>query len=156
MTIARTALQAIWQDAGLPPDALADASLEGNDPIFPSSFAVGAAAQSTIAAAALAACELGHARGTPRQQVTLDMAHAAAECTGWFSLDGQAPEVWDPISGLYACADGHVRIHANFAHHRAGALRLLGLDPDVAVRADAETALQTWRALDFEQAAADK
>ncbi|MBS0340765.1 MAG: CoA transferase, partial [Proteobacteria bacterium] len=48
------------------------------------------------------------------------------------------------------------RIHANFAHHRAGALRLLGLDPDVAVRADAEAALESWRALDFEQAAADQ
>jgi hypothetical protein len=48
-------------------------------------------------------------------------------------LDGRTPEVWDKISGLYACGGGRmpgwVRIHANFAHHRDGALRLLGLPP---------------------------
>jgi hypothetical protein len=49
-----------------------------------------------------------------------------------------------------------VRVHANFAHHRDGALRLLGLAPETAQRADAERALQAWRALDFEQAAADR
>ena len=140
--------------AGLPDDALGHLSLTGTDPVFPSSFAVGTAAQSTIAAAALAACEVGHARGAPRQQVSVDMTHAAVECTGWFSLDGQVPELWDPISGLYRCTDGFVRIHANFAHHREGALRLLGLDPDVATRADAEAALLTWRASDYEDAAA--
>ncbi|SFL86182.1 CoA-transferase family III [Variovorax sp. OV329] len=128
--------------------------LVGSDPVYPSSFAVGTAAQSTITAAALAACEVGHARGTPRQEVSVDMAHAAVECTGWFSLDGKVPEVWDPVSGLYRCADGHARIHANFAHHREGALKLLGLDPDVATRADAEAALLGWKALDFEDAAA--
>lgn len=156
MSIARTALESIWNHAGLPSEAVDCVGLSGGDPVFPSSFAVGAAAQSTIAAAALAACELGHVRGAQRQQVAVDMTHAAAESTGWFSIDGEAPELWDPISGLYRCADGHVRIHANFAHHREGALRLLKLDPDVATRADVETALQSWRALDFEDAAAAK
>ena len=101
------------------------ANLGGSDPVLPSSFRVGAAAQSTIAAAALAACELGHVRGAERQQVRVDMAHAALECTSWFSLDGVSPDPWDKFSGLYQCADGWVRIHANFAHHREGALRLL-------------------------------
>ncbi|MBC7394473.1 MAG: CoA transferase, partial [Variovorax sp.] len=76
----------LWADAGLPAEALGCAHLAGTDPVFPSSFAVGAAAQSTIAAAALAACELGHLRGAPRQQVAVDMTHAAVECTGWFSV----------------------------------------------------------------------
>lgn len=156
MSIARTALESIWNHAGLPSEAVDCVGLSGGDPVFPSSFAVGAAAQSTIAAAALAACELGHVRGAQRQQVAVDMTHAAAESTGWFSIDGEAPELWDPISGLYRCAHGHVRIHANFAHHREGALRLLKLDPDVATRADVETALQSWRALDFEDAASAK
>ena len=109
-----------------------------------------------VAAAALAACELGHARGVPRQEVRVDVEHAAIECTGWFSLDGKMPDLWDPFSGLYRCADGHVRIHANFAHHRDGALRLLGLDPATAQRSDAERALLDWRALDFEEAAAQR
>ena len=149
------ALADLWQLGGLPADALRHAVLTGSDPAFPSSFAVGTAAQASIAAAALAACELGHWRGQARQDVAVDMAHAALECTGWFSLDGKVPELWDKFSGLYACADGWVRIHANFAHHREGALRLMGLSPETATRADAERMLLTWRATDFEQAAAD-
>ena len=150
------ALTGLWQLAGLSADALPYAQLSGADPVLPSSFAVGTAAQTSIAAAALAACELGHARGQPRQQVSVDMAHAAMECSAWFSLDGRTPDAWDKFSGLYRCSDGWVRVHANFAHHRDGALRLLGLDPASAERADAQQALLSWPALDFEQAAADK
>lgn len=139
----------------IPQACLPKLHLTGADPAFPSSFAVGTAAQATIAAAALAACELGHLRGQPRQDVAVDMTHAALECSGWFSLNGRTPELWDKFSGLYACADGWVRIHANFAHHRDGALRLMGLRPDTATRADAERALLGWHAADFEQAAAD-
>lgn len=148
-------LQGLWQAAGLPAQALACAQLHGADPVFPSSFRVGTAAQCTIAAAALAACEVGQQRGTARQRVTVDMTHAAIECSGWFSVDGRVPETWDAFSGLYRCADGHVRLHANFRHHREGALRLLGLDPATARRSDAEQALLRWRAIDFENASAD-
>ncbi|MGQ3000223.1 MAG: CoA transferase, partial [Variovorax sp.] len=52
-------LHDLWRQAGLPADALPLARLTGADPVLPSSFAVGAAAQGSIAAAALAACELG-------------------------------------------------------------------------------------------------
>ena len=148
-------LAALWHCAGLPEQALNHAVLTGSDPVFPSSFAVGTAAQTSIAAAALAACEWGHLRGQSRQQVTVDMAPAALECTGWFSLNGKVPEPWDKFSGLYACADGWVRIHTNFAHHRDGTLRLMGLVPDTATRADAEQAMRGWRAAEFEDAAAD-
>ncbi|MDM0028426.1 CoA transferase [Variovorax saccharolyticus] len=151
---ASEALRGLWLQAGLPEEALGFAQLTGADPVLPSSFAVGTAAQSTIAAAALAACELGHQRGAARQTVSVDMAHAALECTGWFSLDGRVPELWDAFSGLYRAADGWVRIHANFAHHREGALRLLGLDPQGAQRADAQAAMLQWKAIDFEDAAA--
>lgn len=149
------ALSALWLLSRLPAQALDWIDLTGQDPVFPSSFAVGTAAQASIAAAALAACELGHARGALRQRVVVDMAHAAAECTGWFTLDGHEPELWDPFAGLYRCADGYVRVHTNFRHHRDGALRLLDLDPATATRANAEQALLGWKALDFEQAAAD-
>jgi crotonobetainyl-CoA:carnitine CoA-transferase CaiB-like acyl-CoA transferase len=148
------ALAGLWRLAGLPEDALSFADLTGSDPVFPSSFAVATAAQSTIAAAALAACELGHVRGTPRQRVAVDSVHAACECLGWFSIDGRVPDPWDKFSGLYRARDGWVRIHANFAHHRDGALRLLGLDPSTTDRATAEQAMLSWNALDFEDAAA--
>jgi len=149
------ALRDLWQLAKLPEDALGFADLTGADPVLPSSFAVGTAAQATIAAAALAACEVGHVRGTPRQRVGVDMVHAALECVGPFTVNGVAPEVWDKFSGLYACADGWVRVHANFAHHREGALRLLGLQPATATREEAERAMRRWRGIDFETAAAE-
>ncbi len=146
----------LWRLGGLPPDALPHAVLTGTEPVMPSSFAVGTAAQAPIAAAALAACEVGHTRGQARQNVSVDMTHAALECTAWFSLDGRVADIWDKFSGLYRCADGWVRVHANFAHHRAGALRLMGLNPDTATRQDAEQAMLTRRAFEFEQAAADQ
>ena len=150
----RTVLADLWQRAGLAPEVPSRAVLTGHDGQIPSSFAVGTAAQTTIAAAALAACELGHLRGQARQTVSVALAHAALECTCWFSLDGKVPAAWDQFSGLYQCADGQVRIHTNFAHHRDGALRLMGLDPKTATRAEAEAAMLTQQALAFEQIAA--
>lgn len=149
-------LRELWRLGGLPVEALDSVHLVGADPVFPSSFAVGTAAQTTVAAAALAASELGRLRGLAMPQLNVDMTHAAVEATGWFSIDGIAPDLWDTFSGLYRCADGYVRIHANFAHHREGALRLLGLDPSISKRDDVERALRTWGALDFEEAAAEK
>lgn len=152
---AGAALHSIWSRDGLPEKALEWLSLSGRDPVYPSSFAVGAAAQSTLAAAALAACELAHLRGAERQRVSVDMLAAAVESTGWFTLDGQEQSLRNAFSGLYRCADGMVRVHTNFDHHRDGALRLLGLDPASATRADADRAMLTWKALDFEQTAAE-
>jgi crotonobetainyl-CoA:carnitine CoA-transferase CaiB-like acyl-CoA transferase len=149
------ALAGLWQLAGLPAGALPFAVLNGQDPVLPSSFAVGTAAQATVAAAALAACEIGHVRGQQRQQVGVDMTHAALDCLAWFSIDGRTPDAWDKFSGLYECSDGWVRVHANFAHHRDGALRLLGLDPSTAERPDAEKAMRGWKAIDFETASAN-
>ncbi|MFZ4287292.1 CoA transferase [Variovorax sp. HJSM1_2] len=145
-----------WAAAGLPVESLNQVQLTGADPVLPSSFHVGTAAQVSIAAAALAACELAQVRGAPRQMLSVDMLAAAQECTGWFSVDGVVPPKWDPFSGLYRCADGWVRIHANFAHHRDGALRLLGLAPETAQPADVTAALQDWRAEAFETAAAEQ
>ena len=145
----------LWQWSGLDSAALRNVVLTGRDPVMPSSFAVGTVAQTTIAAAALAACELGHLRGQSRQTVSVDMTHAALECSAWFSLNGKVPEMWDKFSGAYRCADGWVRIHTNFAHHRDGALRLMGLNAATASRADAEVFMRTQSAFAFEQAAAD-
>ena len=155
------ALQMLWQAAGLPTDSLPQARLPGREPVLPSSFAVGTAAQAALAAGALAAAEVGRQRGGPRQQVTVDMRHAALECCTHFLLNGQPLQPWDKLAGLYPCGDdagsaGWVRIHTNFAHHRDGALRLLGLPEGPGTEAaDVRRALRGWTALDFEQAAAD-
>jgi crotonobetainyl-CoA:carnitine CoA-transferase CaiB-like acyl-CoA transferase len=154
--LGQDALRAIWSMAAMPAAALDFARLTGADPVLPSSFAVGLAAQSTIAAAALAACELGHLRGMPRQTVAVDMRHAAFECLSWYWLNGQAIDPWDAFAGLYRTADGWVRLHTNFSHHRDGALSLLGLQPAAAQRTDVERALLGWKAVEFETAAAQR
>ena len=51
-------LSQIWRDAGYPAEALGGLRLTGSEPVLPSSFRVGTAAQVTIAAATLAAAEL--------------------------------------------------------------------------------------------------
>lgn len=154
------ALASIWAAAGLPDDSLAQLTMTGVEPVLPSSFAVGTAAQVSFAAAALAASDIGRARNGLRQQVQVGMHHAALECTARFLVDGRAPDAWDQLAGLYACGphgrSGWVRIHTNFAHHRDGVLRLLGLPEGAATTRDAVAqALASWRADAFEQAATD-
>jgi crotonobetainyl-CoA:carnitine CoA-transferase CaiB-like acyl-CoA transferase len=154
----REVLKALWLGAGLAPSALEDVTLSGADPVLPSSFAVGTAAQSSLAAAALAAAGIGQFRNGLRQHVSIDMRHAALECCGHFSLDGSVPPLWDPIAGLYPChggaAPGWVRLHTNFAHHRDGVLRLLGLPVGAQTAREAvAAALLSWSAGEFEAAA---
>ena len=127
---------------------------------MPSSFAVGTAAQVSLAAAALASAELGRLRNGLVQEVAVDMTEAALESTAHFALDGKTPDAWDPIAGLYPCgADGTrgwVRLHTNFAHHRDGVLRLLGLPEGKGTpREQVAAALESYDALAFEAAAAD-
>src|SRR2546421_12390866 len=55
--IARRALAEIWRAAGHSEAALEAIDLTGAEPVLPSSFPVGSAAQATIAAAAMAAGE---------------------------------------------------------------------------------------------------
>ncbi len=158
---APSVLAELWRDARLPEPALARIELSGSEPGIASSFAVGDAAQASLGAAALAAAEIRHLRGQGRQDVRVDRAHVLAECALWFSIDGVTPPTWDKISGLYPCGDavgapGWVRIHANFAHHRDGALRLLGCAPGADTGRDAvRSALRHWHAEAFETVAAE-
>ncbi|MFN7308183.1 MAG: CoA transferase, partial [Acetobacteraceae bacterium] len=150
-------LTALWRQASLDPAALSHISLTGAEPIQPSSFRVDAAAQSSIAASGLAAAQIHQRRGGGAQRVAVDMRDAAIEFRSehWLSIAGRpAGARWDAIAGLYLCGDGRwVRLHTNFPHHRDGVLRLLG---DVAHdRAAVAAALSTWRAADFETAAAE-
>ncbi|MGH7041825.1 MAG: CoA transferase [Acetobacteraceae bacterium] len=149
------ALAGLWTELGLPPAVLHDADLSGADPVLPSSFALGAAAQAAIGASGLAASAIHQLRGGARQTVAVAMRHAATDfhSEGWLTFDGKARgDGWDRIAGLYPCADGRwVRLHTNFPHHREGVLKLLGCAYD---RAEVAIALLAWNALAFEDAAA--
>lgn len=110
-----SALSHLWTVLGQPANVLSRAALTGAEPALPSSFAVGTLAQSTIAAAALAAAQVDTLRSGRQQTVSVDMHHAALEFRSerYFRVDGQLPpEPWDKIAGLYRCGDGRwVRLH---------------------------------------------
>jgi len=159
--LSEAAARAIWDAAGLPVSALSRLTLTGSEPGLPSSFAVSTAAQASLAVAALAAAEIGRERNGLAQAVSVDLVDAAVECTGRFTIDGVAPQVWDKIAGLYRCgpaADGEwVRLHTNFAHHRDGVLRLLGLPEGAGTTRDqVAAALGSWGAADLEDRAAER
>jgi len=151
----RAVLETLWRQHGHMPAALDHLELTGHEPVLPSSFAVGTAMQTSVAASALAAAEIWHARTGRRQRVGVDMRAAAiaARSERYFTVDdGPAPELWDKIAGTYQCGDGRwVRLHTNFPHHRDGVLTLLGCAWDKAAVAEA---LRGWKAFDFEEAAA--
>ena len=130
----KTVLADLWQMAGQPADALEAITLTGAEPVLPSSFAVGTAAQATIAASALAANELWRLRAGRRQRVSVDMRHAGVECRSerYLCVDNKrAREHRDKAVGLYRCGDGRwVRLHTNLPHHCAGTLKLLQAEYD--------------------------
>lgn len=149
-------LASLWRLAGLGEPAAETLALPGKEPVLPSSFRVDAAAQASIAAAALAAAEIWRRRGGRPQRVTVDMRHAALEFRSehLLTLDGREPgDSWDSIAGTYRCGDGGwVRLHTNFPHHREGVLRLLGCAGE---RGAVAAALQGREAEGFETAAAE-
>ncbi|MBO0764892.1 MAG: CoA transferase, partial [Hyphomicrobiaceae bacterium] len=131
-------------------------ALTGAEPALPSSFRVGSLAQSTIAAAGLAAAEVWRQRTRRPQAVSVDMRRAAIEFRSerYMRLDGKPPGPrWDKIAGVYGTGDGrYVRLHTNFPHHREGMLKLLGCAYE---REAVEAALLKWQAEPFETASAD-
>ena len=149
-------LNQLWLAAGGERDALQDVVLAGREPVLPSSFRVGTIAQTSIAAAALAAAAIWRQRTGERQTVSVDMRHAAVEFRSerYLRIAGKPPgPTWDKIAGVYRTGDGRkVRLHTNFPHHRQGILKLL----DCAYDRDAvAAALLSWQAEPFETAAAE-
>jgi len=144
----------LWRLAGAEPGALDHLTLTGHEPALPSSFRIGAAAQASIAVAALAAAELRHRAGAPRQRVSVDTRHAAIEfCSEhYLTIDGSAtPDIGDPLTGTYRTGEGgFVRLHMNFPRHQESVIRLLGCAP---TRESIEQALKRWDAVAFESAA---
>jgi crotonobetainyl-CoA:carnitine CoA-transferase CaiB-like acyl-CoA transferase len=145
----------LWREAGHDDTALRQIEFTGAEPVLPSSFAVGTAAQATIGAAALAAAELWRARTGRQQTVNVDMRRAAIEFRSerYLRVDGKVPEEYhDDLAGLYRCGDGRfARLHTNLPHHCSGLLKFLGVPHD---RAAVQRALDGMSAEALESAAA--
>lgn len=150
-------LKRLWEPFDGDPGAIQSVKLTGDDPVLPSSFRVGTAAQVSISAAALAAAELWNLRTGQSQTISCDMRAAATEFRSerYFRIDDQPRgSAWDKIAGVYKAGDGRwLRLHTNFAHHRDGVLDILGCAND---REAVQTALKDWSAQQFEDVAADR
>ncbi len=152
----RSALAGLTHLAGFDPAAISSIDLTGHEPVLPSSFAIGTGAQATIAASAVAANELWRLRTGRRQQVGVDMRHAAIEFRSerYLQLDGKPyQEYHDDLAGLYRCGDGRwARLHTNLPHHCSGLLALLDCPHD---KESVQRAVERWKAEDLETAAAE-
>ncbi len=129
MSASAEQLAHLWSLAGGEASALDNADLPGDEPALPSIYRVGVQAQSSIAAAGLAAAEIHRARGGPAQTVSVPMRNAAAafRSESYLRVDGaMVRDSFDPIHSFYECGDGGwVQVHANYPAHRMGAAELL-------------------------------
>src|SRR6478752_4371277 len=147
----REILSDVWASVGGEVAALEAVKLTGEEPQLPSSFRVAAAAQTSVAAAGLAAAEIWKLRSGQSQGIAVDMRHAVVECRSerYLRVDGKPPgPAWDAIAGVYKTRDRRfVRLHTNFRHHRDAVCRVLSCKPE---RDDVQAALLQWDGEAFE------
>nr|WSZ18220.1 CoA transferase [Streptomyces canus] len=110
-------------------------------------------ARTCVGECALAAAELGALRAGLAEAPTVRVDDGAV-ATAFLSerhllINGRAPVNFAQLSRFWRTADGWVRTHANYPHHRARLLRALGAPEDPAA---VEAALAERSALDVEDA----
>lgn len=143
----------VWSELGGDPALLARVSTVVRPGALPARLPVRELARACVGACALAAAELGaHRAGrveVPR--VTVDDGAVATAFTGERHLlvDGRAPQTFAPLSRFWRTADGWVRTHANYPHHRARLLHALDVPEDPAA---VGSALRDRPALEVEEA----
>ena len=133
-TESQLALQKIWAISDMDDSLLQRARLTGLEPVLPSVYKTGVAAQSTIAASALAASEMWRFRTGRSQDVSVDMKHAAIgfRSERYTQINGDRSKTFassgvsdnpSEVHGFYKCGDGGgLQIHANYPAHKQGVL----------------------------------
>jgi hypothetical protein len=116
-----------------------------------SAYPVSDLAAASVTTAAVATADLLDALGLGRPEVRVDRRL----CDAWFGtaltpVGWSVPSPWDPIAGDYASIDGWIRLHTNAPHHRAAALRVLGVEGE---REHVAAAVARWPGEELESAA---
>ncbi|WP_316524657.1 CoA transferase [Kitasatospora brasiliensis] len=134
-----------WAALGGPAELLERVAFHGPEDVLPSGLPVRRLARATVAVCSLAAAELAaHRAGglASGAEPALDPAsvpavrvNQGAVATAFISerhltIDGRTPVSFAPHSGFWRTADGWVRTHANYPHHRTRLLSALGLAAD--------------------------
>ncbi|KAJ7043855.1 CoA-transferase family III domain-containing protein [Mycena alexandri] len=153
-----SAARNLWLGNGLPVSFLSRLNLSSHpDPAIKSSFKLGTIAQTSIGLSGLSAAQFHLLRTGVDQEVTVDARHAVLEfhSQAWYTLDECLHDGGDAIVGLYRTKDeSYVRIHTNFPHHRRGILSILNIpDSPETSRAQVQSAIRTWNAVDLESQA---
>ncbi|OPF84768.1 carnitine dehydratase [Streptomyces antioxidans] len=100
---------------------------------LPARLPVAELARATVGVCSLAAAELGARRSggaVPAVRVDEDAVATAFVSERHLRIDGRKPTNFAPLSGFWRAADGWVRTHANYPHHRARLLAALDLPGD--------------------------
>ncbi|POH60591.1 CoA transferase [Arthrobacter glacialis] len=119
---------------------------------LPAAFDVSGFAVAAMGEAATAIARLARHHGGARADISIDRDLASL----WFGLSftpvgWELPPIWDAIAGDYQCADGWIRLHTNAPHHRAAAVKVLGLGAD-ANRATVAAVVEHWTGQELEDA----
>ena len=118
-----------WAALGGPPELVERVAWTGA-PGLRRGLPVRELARATVGAASLAAAELLAQRtGHAMADVRVDEGAVAVAFTSerHLRVDGRPIPLFAPLSGFWPSADGWVRTHANYPHHRARLLSALGL-----------------------------
>ncbi|MER7839871.1 CoA transferase [Streptomyces sp. NPDC096040] len=150
-----TAIKYAWSALGGDPSLSARITTVARAGTLQAHLPVRPLARACVGACALAAAELG-ARRIGTAEVPTVLVDDGAVATAFTSerqllVDGRAPVPFAPLSRFWRAADGWVRTHANYPHHRARLLAALGL-PDGASAEEAGARIAGRPALEVEDA----
>ncbi|MFF8385226.1 CoA transferase [Streptomyces kanasensis] len=148
------AMSSTWAALGADPEMPQRVAYHRVPGLLPSRLPVAELARTTVAVCALAAAELAAARGggaVPRVAVDDAAVAAAFHSERHVALDGRSGGGFAPLSRFWRTADGWVRTHANYPHHRDRLLTALGLPAGADGEAVAD-ALAGRRAVEVEEA----
>ncbi|WP_229900525.1 CoA transferase, partial [Streptomyces capoamus] len=151
-----TAIKDGWEAVGGDPAAVRRVSAVVRPGVLGARLPVRELARACVATCALAAAELGARRAglaeVPAVTVDDGAVSAAFRSERLLRVDGRTPDAFAPLSRFWRTADGWVRTHANYPHHRARLLGALDLPADasadeVAGRLAERSALRTEEAV---------
>jgi crotonobetainyl-CoA:carnitine CoA-transferase CaiB-like acyl-CoA transferase len=137
-----TDIKLAWAAMGGDPALVSRVSTVARQGALEARLPVRELARACVGVCALAAAELGVRRAglaeVPGVRVDDGAVATAFVSERHLLIDGRAPVAFAPLSRFWRTADGWVRTHANYPHHRARLLGALRLPADASVEDVAE------------------
>lgn len=118
----RSPVGVVWEGLGGDPGLLSRVSTVGREGVLRARLPVRELARACVGVCALAAAELGALRAgldeVPEVRVDDGAVATAFVSERHLVVDGRGPVTFAPLSRFWRTADGWVRTHANYPHHR--------------------------------------